>query len=103
MLRSILIIFIIEFALIYGIVTHVSEPSQNVVGMNVKFWVVRFQNWDCNCLWPQPASKVNSIIFGNKAWLKHILQGTIWYSLFKYEPILEVAKLMDYDAMGVGK
>merc|ERR1711971_1319773 len=29
-------------------------------------------------------------------------QGTIWYSLFKYEPVLEVARLMDYDAMGVG-
>ena len=29
-------------------------------------------------------------------------QGTIWYSVFKYKPILEVARLMDYDAMGVG-
>jgi 5'-nucleotidase len=29
-------------------------------------------------------------------------QGTIWYSVFKYKPILEVARLMDYKAMGVG-
>ena len=40
MLRSILMIFIQELALIYGIVTHVSEPSQNLVGMNEKFWAV---------------------------------------------------------------
>ena len=40
MLRSILIIFIIEVALIYGIVTHVPEPSHSLVGMNEKFWAV---------------------------------------------------------------
>ena len=40
MLRSILMIIIQELALIYGIVTHVSELSQNLVGMNEKFWAV---------------------------------------------------------------
>ena len=40
MLRSILMIFIQELALIYGIVTRVSEPSQNLVSMNEKIWAV---------------------------------------------------------------
>ena len=44
MLRSILMIIIQELALIYGIVTHVSELSQNLVGMNEKFWAVWFKN-----------------------------------------------------------
>ena len=40
MLRSILMIFIVEANLMYGIVTHVSEISQNLVHMNEKFWPV---------------------------------------------------------------
>ena len=31
-----------------------------------------------------------------------LLQGTIWYSLFKYQPILEIAQRLNYTAMGVG-
>ena len=31
-----------------------------------------------------------------------LFQGTIWYSLFKYEPVLEIAKQFNYTAMGVG-
>ena len=37
MLRSILMIFMVEAALMYGIATYVSELSQNLVGMNEKF------------------------------------------------------------------
>ena len=37
MLRSILMIFMVEAALMYGIVTYVSELSQNLTGMNEKF------------------------------------------------------------------
>ena len=40
MLRSILMIFIVEATLMYGIVTYVSELSQNLVCMNEKFWAV---------------------------------------------------------------
>ena len=40
MLRSILMIFIVQTTLMYGIVTYVSELSQNLVGMNEKFWAV---------------------------------------------------------------
>ena len=40
MLRSILMIFMVEVALMHGIVTYVSELSQNLVGMNEKFWAV---------------------------------------------------------------
>jgi len=29
-------------------------------------------------------------------------QGTIWYSLFKYQPVLEIAQRLNYTAMGVG-
>ena len=53
MLRSILIIFIIEVAPMYGIVTHVSELSQNLVGMNEKFWAV----------WGSPGSADRQIFF----------------------------------------
>ena len=31
-----------------------------------------------------------------------LLQGTIWYSLFKYQPVLEIAQRLNYTAMGVG-
>ena len=31
-----------------------------------------------------------------------LLQGTIWYSLFKYQPVLEIAQRFNYTAMGVG-
>ena len=40
MLCSILIVFMPEGALIFGIVTQVSELSQNLVVMNEKFWAV---------------------------------------------------------------
>ena len=40
MLRSILMIFIVEATLIYGIVTYVSEVSQNLLCMNKKSWAV---------------------------------------------------------------
>ena len=40
MLRSILMIFISDVALNHGIVTHVSELSQNLLDMNEKFWAV---------------------------------------------------------------
>ena len=40
MLRSILMMFMVEVALKYGIVTYVSELSQNLVSMNKKFWAV---------------------------------------------------------------
>ena len=33
---------------------------------------------------------------------KELLQGTIWYSLFKYQPVLEIAQRFNYTAMGVG-
>ena len=42
MLRSILIIFMSEVALIYGIVTQVSELSQNLVSMNKKNFLVTY-------------------------------------------------------------
>ena len=31
-----------------------------------------------------------------------ILQGTIWYSILKFKPMLKIAKMMNYTAMGVG-
>ena len=40
MLRSILMIFISYLALNHGIVTHVSELSQNLLDMIEKFWAV---------------------------------------------------------------
>ena len=42
MLRSILMIFIVQTTLMYGIVTYVSELSQNLVDMNKNSWTV----WD---------------------------------------------------------
>ena len=40
MLCSILMIFISDVALKYGIVTHASELSQNLLNMNEIFWAV---------------------------------------------------------------
>ena len=47
MLCSILMMLIQQIALIYGIVTHVSEPSQNLFGMNGKFLAseMYFMKW----------------------------------------------------------
>ena len=45
MLRSNLMIFISNVALKYGIVTYVSDLSQNLVGMNEKSWAVWFWFW----------------------------------------------------------
>ena len=52
MLRSILMIFIVEATLMYGIVTYVSELSQNLVCMNEKFWAVWNESLIIDCvLW----------------------------------------------------
>ena len=45
MLRSILMIIIQELALIYGIVTHVSELSQNLVHMNKNLSCIQSHFW----------------------------------------------------------
>ena len=71
MLRSILMIFIIEVALINGIVTYVSELSQNLVSMNEKFWAVCYS--------------INSLILGHP---KHI---RIFSELFYLKTKLRLA------------
>ena len=47
MLRSILMKFMVQATLMYGIVTYASELSQNLVNMNEKFWAVWDEEFSC--------------------------------------------------------
>ena len=57
MLRSILMKFMVQAALMYGIVTYVSELSQNLVGMNEKFWAV----WKMRSFWESKTYLWNTV------------------------------------------
>jgi 2',3'-cyclic-nucleotide 2'-phosphodiesterase (5'-nucleotidase family) len=45
------------------------------------------------------AEKKDNLLFFNAG---DIYQGTIWYTLFGYEPVLEFNNLLNYTAMGLG-
>ena len=51
---------------------------------------------NCGCI------KVRTYFVSVVAFLGDYYQGTIWYSLFKYKPVVEFANMLNYTAFALG-